>query len=471
MVVPAQLEPFAEEAAPAVMTRIALDWMIEGTSIEPILKEVSDGQYTREFLLHHFVQVMCDVACGFRSSPRQAFLKRQLHLVASLSAFYRKLGRMEPGVSAAIVRETASRARELISAAGGLLPEPVPGYAARILDGNILSGTDHRIVELRSTRSAALPGMSLAIYEPASGLVLDVILEENAHSQERALLDRIPIEPGQLWIMDRNFCVRTFLFRIQRADAFFLVRWHSSTMPFKPIKSLRFVGRCATGEIFEQWIWVNDPECKGRRYRLRRIVLRLDEPTRDGETEIILITNLPKSAPAELCCGAYRGRWEIEGHFQKLTDLLHCEIPTLGYPRAALFGFSMSVLAGNALAILKGNLRAVHGDEMANEVSNHALVKDVAEVYPGMMIAAPPSVWSFVDGCTAGEVAGVLSALAAKVPVERMLRSKRGPKKPRTTRKSSGSRIHHVATKKVLDKARGGVRAGKKATKRHKVES
>ena len=128
---PTVLDPFAEGAAPAVMTRIALDWMIEGTSIEPILDEVSEGQYTREFLLGHFVQVMCDVACGFRKSPRAAFLKRQLDLVASISAFYRKLGRMEPAVPAAIVRETAGRARELISAAGGLLPEPIPGYAAR----------------------------------------------------------------------------------------------------------------------------------------------------------------------------------------------------------------------------------------------------------------------------------------------------------------------------------------------------
>jgi hypothetical protein len=471
MVVPAQLECFVEEAAPAVMTRIALDWMIEGTLIEAIIDEVSEGQYTREFLLGHFVQVMCDVACGFRSSPRAAFQKRRLYLVASLSAFYRKLARMEPGVSAAVVHETAGRARELISAAGGLLPEPVPGYATRILDGNILTGTDHRITELRSTLSGALPGMSLAIYEPVSGLVLDLILEENAHTQERALLDQVPIEPGQLWIMDRNFCVRTFLFRIARAGAFFLVRWHSSTMPFKPIKPLRFVGRCATGEIFEQPIWVDDPEFKGRRYRLRRIVLRLDKPTREGETEIILISNLPKSVPAELCCGAYRGRWEIEGHFQKLTDLLHCEIPTLGYPRAALFGFSMSVVAGNAVAVLKGSLRSVHGDEMVKEISNHALVNDVAEVYPGMMIAAPPSAWSFLDGCSAGQVAGLLTSLAAKVPVERMLRSRRGPKKPRTTRKSSGNRIHHVATKKLLDKSREGVRVGKKTAKPHKVKA
>jgi hypothetical protein len=469
MILPTVLDPFAEGAAPAVMTRIALDWMIEGTSIDPILEEVSAGQYTREFLLGHFVQVMSDVACGFRKSPRAAFLKRQLDLVASISAFYRKLGRMEPAVPAAIVRETAGRARELVSAAGGLLPEPIPGYAARILDGNVLTGTEHRVTELRSTRSAALPGMSLAIYEPVSGLVLDLILEENAHTQERALLDQVPVEPGQLWIMDRNFCVRTFLFRILRKDAFFLVRWHSSTMPFKPIKPLRSVGRCDTGEIFEQSIWVNDPECKGRRYRLRRIVLRLDKPTRDGETEIILITNLPKSVLAELCCQVYRGRWEIEGHFQKLTDLLHCEIPTLGYPRAALFGFSMSVVAGNAVAVLKGNLRAVHGDEMVKEVSNYALVNDVAEVYPGMMIAAPPSAWAFLEGCAAGQVAGLLSALAAKVPVERMLRSRRGPKKPRTTRKSSGSRIHHVATKKLLDKSRAGAPSGRTRVKNNKL--
>ena len=236
------------------------------------------------------------------------------------------------------------------------------------------------------------------------------ILEENAHrAGTGALLDQVPIESGQLWIMDRNFCVRTFLFRIMEPqDASFLVRWHSSTMPYKPIKPLRFVGRCDTGEVFEQAIWVDDPECKGRRYRLRRIVLQLDKPTRDGETEIILITNLPKSVSPELCCRTYRGRWEIEGHFQKLTDLLHCEIPTLGYPRAALFGFAMSVLAGNAVAILKGNLRAAHGDEMVNEISNHALVSDIAEVYPGMMIAAPPSVWSFLDGRSAGQVAELL---------------------------------------------------------------
>src|SRR4051812_47683710 len=397
------------------MTRIALDWIIDGTPLDQILREAAEGQYEREFALSHFVQVMLDVACGFRPTPRAAFLRRELQRLASISAFYRKLGRMELGVTQDIVRRTARRARQLVVAGGGLLPQPIPGYAARILDGNVLAGTEHRIVPLRTTWSAGLPGMSLAGYEPASGLILDLILEEDAHRQERALFDRVAVGPGQLWIMDRNFCVRSLLFRIGRAEAFFLVRWHRSTLPFRATSRLRPRGRCAAGGISEQTITVEDSD--GVTHPLRRVVLKLDEPTRDGETEIVLITNLPAEVTAEACCAGYLERWQIEGHYQTLTDLLHCEVPTLGYPRAALFGFSMSAVSGNALAVLKGNLRVAHGEEMAAEVSDFALVDEVAEVYPGMMVAVPPAAWPRLAECAAAEVAGVLNEMAERVPV------------------------------------------------------
>lgn len=455
MRLPAILDPFAAGAAPAVMTRIALDWILVSDAIDPLLDDCAEEQYSREFLLSHFVEVMADVTCGFRKSPRAAFLKRQLDQVASISAFYRKLNRMELPVTTAVVRQAAERARELIVAAGGLRDEPVSGYATRILDGNILTGTDHRLSALRWTRSAALPGMSLAVYEPASGLVLDVVLEENAHTQERALLDQVVVRPGELWIMDRNFCVRTFLFRILRSDAFFLVRRHQSTLPFEPVEPLCARGRCDSGEVSEQAIWVDDPEQEGRGYRLRRIVLTLDQPTRDGSGEIVLISNLPETVTAATCCEAYRDRWEIEGHFQKLTDLLHCEIAGLGYPRASLFAFSMAVTAGNALAVLLGSLRSVHEPALVEELSHATLVSDIAEVYPGMMIAVPPPKWSFVTRSGLGEIAEVLRGLAIQVPVERMRRSRRGPKKPRTTKKVTGDKIHHMATKKLLDQDKG----------------
>lgn len=452
MILPAILDPFVDGAPAAVMTRIALDWILDGTPLDRILQEVAEGQFERAFLLRHFVEVMLDVACGFRPTPRAAFLRRDLEQVASISAFYRKLGRMELGVTEEVVRRTAARARQLARAGGGLLPEPIPGYPARILDGNVLSGTEHRIESLRTTWSAGLPGMSLAIYEPATGTITDLILEEDAHTQERALFDRIPIEPGRLYIADRNFCVRSLLFRITAAAAFFLVRWHRSTLPFRATSRLHRRGRCRSGEIIEQTIEVTDGN--GVAHPLRRIVLKLDEPTRDGETEIVLITNLPAEVAAAACCAAYGDRWEIEGHYQAMTDLLRCEIPSLGYPRAALFAFSMSAVAGNALAVLKGNLRVAHGEEIAQEVSDFALVDEAAEDYPGMMKAVPPTAWPRAAMHGAEEVAAVLNDVAAKVPVHRMFRSRRGPKKPRPKR-SRGNRIHHVSNKKLLDRAGG----------------
>src|SRR5574339_506099 len=102
------------------MTRIALDWIIDGTPLDELFDEVAEDQYTRELTLTHFVQVMLDVASGHRPSPRAAFLRRELPLVASLSAFYRKLNRMELALPEAIVRRTAARARQLIVARRGL---------------------------------------------------------------------------------------------------------------------------------------------------------------------------------------------------------------------------------------------------------------------------------------------------------------------------------------------------------------
>jgi hypothetical protein len=55
--------------------------------------------------------------------------------------------------------------------------------------------------------------------------------------------------------------------------------------------------------------------------------------------------------------------------FQALTETLTCEVNTLGYPKAALFGFCLALLAYNAVAVLKAAVRAVHGREQSNSIS------------------------------------------------------------------------------------------------------
>lgn len=454
MILPAILDPFAERGSPALMTRLVLDWILDDDAINRLFDEVAVNEYIRELTLAHLVQAMLDVALGHQPSPHAAFLEHQLDQVASVQAFYGKLNRMRPALTAAVVRQVTTQLRRLIAEVGCLRDEPIPGYAARILDGTILTGTEHRIVPLRGTRAAGLPGMALAVYEPASMMILDVVLDEDAYCQERALLDQILIEPGQLWIADRNLCVRSFLSRIHRAGASFLMRRHAMDLPFRAAGPLHTVGRCETGQVFEQPIVVDDPDSPDGRLVLRRIVLELDEPTREGEAQIELVTDLPAEVSAIVGCTTYRGRWQIEGHFQDLTDLLHCEVPSLGHPRAALFAFSMSAIAGNALAVLKGSLRVAHGEEMAEELSDYYLVHKIASVYPGMMEALAPEKWSFVRCVPVEELAAELVKVAARMPMERMFRHRRGPKRPRTTKRQSGKKRHHYSNYRLLEEAK-----------------
>src|SRR3954452_20512272 len=98
MTLPAILDPFAREAAATVMTRMALEWLIDEAALEQLFEDRAAAQYTRELTLTHMVDLMLDVAAGIRPSPRAAFEARREHLGVSAAAFYGKLKRMEPDV-------------------------------------------------------------------------------------------------------------------------------------------------------------------------------------------------------------------------------------------------------------------------------------------------------------------------------------------------------------------------------------
>ena len=100
---------------------------------------------------------------------------------------------------------------------------------------------------------------------------------------------------------------------------------------------------------------------------LRRVTVVLDKPTRDGDTEIHLLTNLPaKGVHAEVVADLYRQRWTIETAFEELEATLDGEINTLGYPKAALFAFCVALVSYNVLSTIKAALRSVHGEEVGD---------------------------------------------------------------------------------------------------------
>ena len=327
--------------------RTLLEHTLDPAEIDRLFEENADRQYTREILFSSIVELMGSVVCGAQPSVRAAYLASLGEVAASLSALYEKLKGLEPGVCRAFVRDNAGRLAPLVHQLGADLPQPVPGYRAKILDGNHLAGTEHRPKVTRTTRAAALPGQSLVVLDPATMLALDVVPCEDAHAQERSLIDQVlaGVEPGDLWIADRNSCTTRLVFGTHARGGRFLVRQHKSTLYWEEATPWTGVGRTATGMVSEQAITATEADGTGA-IRLRRIRLELDRPTRDEEKEVFLVTNVPvERADALSLANAYRSRWRLENVFQTLTEALTCEIDTLAYPKAAPFGFSVALVA------------------------------------------------------------------------------------------------------------------------------
>jgi hypothetical protein len=447
MSLPRAFDAFVAAAPCAVLTRLVAERIVDDDLLGRLFREHAVTQYDREITITHLVEVMLDVACGMAPSVRAGFLRREAEMTASLTAFYGKLDRADPELGMALVSNVARQLRPVIDHLGLPGCEPLADVASYILDGNMLAGTDHRLRPLRNTRAAALPGKSLVLYECASGLVTQAVLWEDAYSQERALLPDLEIPGGVHLIADRNFCVFWFLQNIQRAGSWFTVRHHQQFV--LPDVVERRIGRCDSGLIYER-SWDVTEEQQIRHWRAIR--LELDEPTRDGDHQITLITNLPASFNAQGIAAAYRQRWTIEGHFQRLTEHLHCEIHSLGQPRAALFAFAVSLVAGNLLAVVIAALGAAQGIEVVQRLSYYYLVQEIASHYNGMMIALPARRWGFARHLHPPAFAQLLREIASHANTKLLTKTQRSPKKKRRT--PNCTNVRHLSTKRLLDETR-----------------
>lgn len=449
------LVPHADAVPLAVMARGTLEWLLDEATVERLFREHAPDQYTRALTLHALVRLMIQVAAGVRASVFAAYKADQAldepTIAATYQAVYGKLGRLEPAVSEAVVRHGAERCGRLLTLMPRARREPRTGYRTRVLDGNVLAGSEHRLTPLRRWLNACLPGKSLVVYEPGSGLVTDVVLCEDAYTQERALLAHIlpRARAKDLFIADRNFCTTRFVFGLSAAGAAVVVRQHRRTLPCRALGRLRPCGRTETGVVYEQSVQATDPD-SGADLTLRRIEIRLFAETRDGERTLAVLTNLPAAVDAAEVATDYLRRWTIEGHFQFLTQSLQCELPGLGRPRAALFGFAMALLAANALAVVRGGLRSAHAAEAESEVSGYYLADEIAHDYRALMKYVPAEQWRPWRGLSAAALAPLLHALAGRVQLRGLTRSRRGPKKPPRHKPVYDPKHKHYSTARLL---------------------
>jgi hypothetical protein len=450
MLLSGPFEKFVEASPVSVMMRGIVENLFHPERINRLFEETALAQYTRTLPFATVAEVMGEVVFNVSPSVGASLQDRVETLPVSRSAFYQKLNGIEPEVAAVLVRDSAQQLAPVIRKLG-LRTAQLPGYQVRMLDGNHFAATEHRLLETRSQTAAPLPGQALAVLDPDLRLVVDVFPCEDGHAQERSLLDQVlpSVRLKDLWIADRNFCTLGFLFGIAKRKGRFVIRHHAN-LPFKKLGRRKFVGPTETGRVFEQKVSMTDPET-GCTMSIRCVTVELDEPTRDGEQEIRILTNLPvKDATALKVAWLYRKRWTVETLFQDMTENLTCEIKTLAYPRAAVFAFCLALMAWNGLSVIHAALRSVHGEEkVEDDLSGYYLALEISQVYHGMMIAIPPAEWAIFQDLSPTQMATVLKQLARRVSLTKLQKHPRGPKIPQPRRKYSGNG-QHVATARLL---------------------
>lgn len=445
------LDRFVKGSPVTVMLRATMENVFSTKAIDELFAQTAQRQRPGELLFSTVVDLLSLVVCSVRKSVNAAYTAVKEQVGVSVHSVYNKLDGAEPVVSRELVRQTASKLKAIVRQLRLPLPTAFPGYSMKILDGNHFPSTEHRLAELRTTRSGPLPGQALCVLEPAWMLMSDVFPCEDGHAQERSLLPQVleTVKRNDLWMGDRNFCTTLFLFGIRERSAYFLIRQHASTLTYELLGKRKKVGRCDTGMVYEQRMRLSHPD--GRTFKVRRVTLVLDQPTESGDTEIHLVTNLPKKISALVVADGYRRRWTLENAFQEMEQSLESEIRTLAYPKAALLAFCLAVVLYNLLSTVKASLTKVHGEVLPRDrISGYYLAEEISASYRGMMIAVPPTVWARrFARLTAKGIARVLKDIAAYARPDQFRKNQRGPKKPRPKR-SSGRRNHHVSTARLL---------------------
>jgi hypothetical protein len=444
----AVLDRFVEKNPLAVMTRSIMGCLMD-ERLDEVFQQNRSRQYDDTIKFSTVAMAMGEIALGTVKNRNQAYRKYKEELQTSNVAFYGKLNRIEPAISEGVVQYSADRAGEMLEALGFEPWEVLPGYRAKIWDGNHLQKTEKRLTETRGLCAAPLPGTIVARFDPQQGLFDKAFVLEDAHAQETTVLDLMveDVQERDLHIADRNFCVVHYCLKIHARSGCFLIR-QNGRLKGNPIGKRKRRGRIATGMVYEQMLEITD---KGESLVVRRITVKLDEPTREGDMEIHILTNVPrKDGDARRLAEIYRQRWEIENAFYLLTTTLNCEMPSNCYPRCALFQFCMAMMAFNCMQVLTAALYAEHEEEDVDAMSRYHMSIDIVSPMEGMLTAINEQEWEALTPQSISGIASFLCKVSRHVNVRSYRKSVRGPKKPPPKRKRCKAGTH-VSTHRLLE--------------------
>jgi IS4 transposase len=354
-----------------------------------------------------------------------------------------------------LVAYSAERLRPVIEELGTGQAPWLRGHRIKVLDGNHLAATERRLSVLRDCAAGPLPGQSLVVLEPETGLATQMVGCEDGHAQERSLLEPVlsGVQAKDVYIADRNFCTLGFLFGVAVRGGFFVIRQHAQ-LPVVSQGTLRRRGRTESGELFEQTVTLR---LDGQQMVVRRVVLRLDTPTRDGDTEMAMLTNLAASvADAKMVADLYRRRWTVESLFARVERNLQSELASLGYPGAAVFTFAIALVASNVFAVVHAALAAAQRRQPDEQIaqmplSDFSIVEEIRTVDRGMNMVVDDKQWRPFQTMTPRQLAKSMLRWAKHVDWVPLRKAVRGPKVVR--KRTQFLNTPHVSTARLLGRA------------------
>lgn len=448
------VEQYAQKAPAALMFRSLFARLFSDEILDGIFAKYRERQVESPLLFSFLVQLLVPVITGSKASVNAAH--QASNCDKSRQAIYDKLKGVESPVATALVRATVGGLRTLQNTTRVQRKDIIPGYHTFIIDGKSLNGTEHRLWESRYDSRCPLPGRCVAMLDTRYELFSDVEFEPYAYRCERKVLEPMfnRLQKGALYVADRNFSDGEIISHITQANAFFVIRQHSASPSWREIqgqvrKACKH-SKTLGGRVFEQQVEVQLPS--GSWLPVRRVTIVLNKKTRNGDTTLNILTNLPAEVSASKVTLVYHNRWKIETCLGYLSQALNAEIKTLCYPGAAGLCFCLALALFNIMSTLKA-LIAKHGKqpvpENPIEISYYYLAHEIAECQAGMNIVFQERDWKKYFAMTASAFAKWMKMLAKQADLKRYRKHVRSPKKPRPKRKFSGSR--HVATQTLLN--------------------
>jgi hypothetical protein len=168
-VISAIFERFVEQTPLTVMVRALMERIFAPELLDQLFEETAEQQYQRTLLFSTVVGLMSLVVCGMYPSVSAAYKGFEKVVGVSKVALYDKINGLEPNLSQALVRYSSEQLGAIHQAFPAATTVLLANYEVRILDGNHIAGTEHRLKVLREEVAGALPCFLVKMVMPKSG--------------------------------------------------------------------------------------------------------------------------------------------------------------------------------------------------------------------------------------------------------------------------------------------------------------